>query len=324
MILRQPKRLHSRRKPGVGFGLKPPVSLTCALIALAACQSAGPSGAGGVVSVGNRGQPTSDASAQTLLDASSMDASNHGAVGDGEASPLSRPDAQALCGPALCACSDGLDNDGDGLIDSVDPDCVSPFVNDEEPYTGIWNDHRVDSCQGCFFSGNGGAGDDGCRVPFSCLTLGEPATVGGSCSNCVASQKCQNYCQAYVPNGCDCFGCCGAWGGTTVEKHVLLSSTCDINRDDFSGCTECVPSESCLNPCGRCELCPGKTIKDLPADCAGATTTPDGGTSAADAEVGGMATRSCDEGEVQCAAGLPSCIAGYACTYGCCIRSPAH
>src|SRR5260221_8786085 len=35
-------------------------------------------------------------------------------------------------------CSDGKDNDGDGLIDGFDPECTGPWDNDESPFaTGI-------------------------------------------------------------------------------------------------------------------------------------------------------------------------------------------
>jgi len=39
--------------------------------------------------------------------------------------------------PSLPQCSDGLDNDGDGLVDLADPDCVSALDNDESGSSGI-------------------------------------------------------------------------------------------------------------------------------------------------------------------------------------------
>src|SRR4051812_19873672 len=39
-------------------------------------------------------------------------------------------------------CSDGIDNDGDGKIDLMDPECVSPLDNDESSFaTGIPGDN---------------------------------------------------------------------------------------------------------------------------------------------------------------------------------------
>ena len=67
------------------------------------------------------------------------------------------------------ACSDGIDNDGDGLIDYNDPECVGPLDNDEGSFaTGIPGDN-VDPCkQDCFFDGNSGLGDDGCEWQLKC------------------------------------------------------------------------------------------------------------------------------------------------------------
>ena len=49
---------------------------------------------------------------------------------------------EVLCGSSPCACSDGLDNDGDGLVDGFDPECTSPFDNDEGSFaTGIPGDN---------------------------------------------------------------------------------------------------------------------------------------------------------------------------------------
>ncbi|MDB4989855.1 MAG: hypothetical protein JWN04_5033 [Myxococcaceae bacterium] len=303
-------------------------SLVAICVALTGCETGSVGSAGRIAVIGGGDPSPRDAGSDARMDAAGMDAANTRPAPDGATQTLPGRDGQAFCGQVLCACSDGLDNDGDGLIDQADPACVSPFVNEEDPYTGIWNDHRVDSCQGCFFSGNTGAGADGCRVPYSCLTVGEPSPIG-NCSNCVASQKCQDFCRPYVPNGCDCFGCCGVLLNSGVTQYVLLDVTCDINGDVSSGCTACRPSDSCANPCGRCELCPGKTREDLPADC-GALSTDDGGVAVGrdaggqpESEAGSLSS-TCDDGETLCGAGLPSCIAGQACAYGCCIVVPAH
>ena len=48
----------------------------------------------------------------------------------------------SLCGGSGCACSDGKDNDGDGLIDGMDPECTGPLDNDEGSFaTGIPGDN---------------------------------------------------------------------------------------------------------------------------------------------------------------------------------------
>lgn len=296
------------------------------------------------------GAADSDASAHdsglhTGLDGSAtgagMDAasSSDGSAAQGDSStsnggkssgPIAANDAgQVLCGNAPCACSDGRDNDADGLIDLADPECVSAWDNDESSFaTGIPGDNRDDACQDCFFDGNSGSGNDGCRIPSSCLTMGNASSGQGSCNSCTASNQCKNFCQAYTPNGCDCFGCCTVQVGSNISKSVLLSSSCSIDGNTFTGCTECVPSVSCVNTCGRCELCPGKTLADLPADC-GTTSTPvDGGVAVGGSGDAGttmtppMPTPTCDQGETPCGAGLAACGSGESCSFGCCILVP--
>jgi len=281
-----------------------------------------------------------------VVDASGMDAhvADATAGGDGSttnpnplldgSSPFPINDAgQVLCGSAACACSDGIDQDTDGLIDLADPECVSAWDNDEASFaTGISGDNRDDACQDCFFDGNSGSGNDGCRIPSSCLTTGSPTSGQGSCNSCTASTQCKNFCQAYTPNGCDCFGCCGVQLGSNIVKNVLIGAGCSIDGNNLTGCNECVPSVSCVNTCGRCELCPGKTVADLPADC-GSTTIPgsDGGVPGGDSGIvggddagtpPGTPTPSCDEGEARCGAGLPACGFGLSCSFGCCILTP--
>ncbi|HVR61648.1 MAG TPA: hypothetical protein VMU50_07095, partial [Polyangia bacterium] len=78
-------------------------------------------------------------------------------------------------------CSDGIDNDGDGLIDYDDPECVGPLDNDEGSFaTGIPGDN-VDPCkQDCFFDGNSGMGNDGCDWQLKCDPLNTGATAGST------------------------------------------------------------------------------------------------------------------------------------------------
>jgi hypothetical protein len=177
-------------------------------------------------------------------------------------------------------CSDGIDNDGDGKIDYDDPECVGPLDNDESSFaTGIPGDN-VDACkQDCFFDGNSGMGDDGCLWQLKC----DPKSMEASCpydanyaaqhaTECSTSNSqsaaCINHCQALVPNGCDCFGCCAIPGGPTIR----LAATC--TAADFNNpakCPPCTQVTQCSNPCDTCEICIGKPT--LPPSC-----TPDGGT----------------------------------------------
>ncbi len=184
-------------------------------------------------------------------------------------------------------CSDGIDNDGDGLIDYADPECIGPLDNDEGSFaTGIPGDN-VDPCkQDCFFDGNSGMGDDGCDWQLKCDPLNTGATAAKKCPydanyaqqhdkecsvSASQSDACVKNCRPLVPNGCDCFGCCLIPG---APNAIRLASTCTAK--DFGDATKCPPCTQvtqCANPCDHCELCIGKDT--LPADCA---TTPDGGT----------------------------------------------
>jgi hypothetical protein len=207
-------------------------------------------------------------------------------------------------------CADCIDNDGDGLVDSADPECVGPLDNDEKTFgTGIPGDN-VDACkQDCFFDGNSGQGDDRCEWNLKC----DPANPGGaSCpydpafKNCPKTQsaQCKQFCAALTPNGCDCFGCCTVPLPGGGSKNIVLSSTCSIaDINNPAKCATCTPNADCSNPCERCEICVGKPT--VPADCA-----PVGVDSGSSGQV-------C-VGGTTCNASLP-CASGTYCLTGCCV-----
>jgi hypothetical protein len=243
------------------------------------------------------------------------------------------PSGQVMCGDVLCKCSDGLDQDGDKLIDMADPECVSAWDDDESTFaTGIPGDNRDDACQDCFFDGNSGSGNDGCYLPSSCLSEGNDSSGRGRCSSCEQTDQCRNFCKAYTPNGCDCFGCCGVQLANGETVNVAIGAGCNIDGNTVEGCTSCVPNDSCINECGRCELCPGKTLADLPADCvAPPTHGTDGGTGDGDGDTSGDGdgdgnppppSYTCDDGGTRCGDGLPACGPDYACSFGCCVLVP--
>lgn len=211
-----------------------------------------------------------------------------------------------ICGDSNCACSNGLDDDGDGQIDGFDSECTGPLDNDEGSFaTGIPGDNRDPKWQDCFFDGNSGAGDDGCRYHTDCLYgLKEPSDP-----DCTLSSACIEFCGARTPSGCDCFGCCTVQreDGSTID--VLTGSSCSLEQlDDPDACKPCVKSSTCTNDCGECELCPGKTVDDLPESCrppeVDSGTPPPGYT--------------CDEGRQVCGPEQPPCPSGYYCQLGCC------
>jgi hypothetical protein len=182
------------------------------------------------------------------------------------------PQGMVLCGDVPCACNDGMDNDGDGLVDGFDPECTGPFDDDEATFaTGIPGDNKDTKKQDCFFDGDSGAGNDGCDYDGGCQTGDIPPDD----PRCQVTQECIDFCGAYSPNGCDCFGCCEIFRDDGTSKKVLIGSECSVDKlDDETVCSPCEQTEQCGNSCGRCELCLGKTLEDLPEDCF-PSTNPD-------------------------------------------------
>jgi hypothetical protein len=211
-------------------------------------------------------------------------------------------------------CSNGLDDDNDGLPDYLDPECVGPLDDDESSFaTGIPGDN-VDACkQDCFFDGNSGSGNDGCEWQLKC----DPRNTNADCpydaayaqqhaTECsvTASQSadCVNKCRPLVPNGCDCFGCCVVPGVATPIRIAAGCTAADFGNP--AKCPACTQVTQCSNTCEHCEICVGKPT--LPADCA-----TDGGT-----------TPKCDYNYTPCGPGtdVPAtgCPANYGCITGCC------
>jgi hypothetical protein len=219
--------------------------------------------------------------------------------------------ANDLCGDAGCVCANGLDDDDDGLVDGFDPECTGPFDNDEGTFaTGIPGDNRDPKWQDCFFDGNSGAGDDGCRYHTECLSGEKPA----SDPDCGLTEACIDFCAPRTPNGCDCFGCCTVTLDSGETTDILTGTSCSLQQaQNAEACSPCVKSPTCGNACGRCELCPGKTIADLPADCAPSSGV---GGAGGDPEEPGF---SCDGGEQPCGPDLPACGANAYCSFGCCL-----
>ncbi len=174
-------------------------------------------------------------------------------------------DVEFLCGGSVCACSDGVDNDGDGTQDGNDSECTGPFDNDEGTFaTGISGDNKDGKWQDCFFDGNSGAGDDGCRYHTDCLTGDLPEDH----PDCVVTQQCVDYCQPLAPPGCDCFGCCEVQDESGQMLHIIVGESCSMEQlDDERACPRCEPTTICENECGECEICLGMTHEDLPDSC---------------------------------------------------------
>jgi hypothetical protein len=227
-----------------------------------------------------------------------------------------------VCVPATCngrtyACGDCVDNDGDGRRDSADPECLGPCQDREEgfdPQLPGMPTLTCSSTRDCFFDHDTGNGNDGCRSDVRCdpLQPDPSCTPGGATCPGTQSAACLQTCGALTPAGCDCFGCCGVVlpdGGT---RNVSLASetanaaagisapACSLaTAGDTTACRACTPNPGCLEPCGPCQLCPGKT--SLPAGC-----------SAADR---------CPGGEAPCGQpGDAACAEGAFCQLGCCVQ----
>jgi len=347
------------RHPLVRSDLRSGLGLVCAtMLALLGCGGGSPSshpgtggtttatGTGGSTTSGTGGTATTGGAGHGGGGTGTTGAGGSGATtgGGGSGGGVSTTGSGGLTGGAggtagggviskvgVTQCNDGIDNDGDGLIDLADPECTGPYDNDEGTFaTGIPGDN-MDACkQDCFFDGNSGMGDDGCLWQLQCDPLSQepkceysasyvsqhPTTCSISSSQ---SQHCVDYCRPLTPNGCDCFGCCTVPG---VDHPIRLDSTCKTVADfgDATKCPACTQVTQCLNTCGHCELCLGKTT--LPADCATGGGTDGGSSGDGGAHDGGTPVPQCDPGIQPCGPGLPGCPESAGCITGCCIPLP--
>ena len=251
----------------------------------------------------------------------------------------SRADAGAPGTPTTCRvnpaqCTDGKDNDGDGKLDADDPECSGACDDDEGTFaTGIPGDNKDDekSChQDCFFDGNSGQGDDGCRWDLRCDPARANAAVcpytpdrkGIMCPD-QQSQACVSRCREVTPNGCDCFGCCAIPGR---DFAVKLAPTCNAGAfDDPAKCPRCTQVTACMNPCDKCEVCLGKPAPDPSCAPAPPPPPPSGPNPPAPPPSGPNppAGPTCPSGSISCGPGgqvaANACPAGYWCTTGCCV-----
>ena len=244
----------------------------------------------------------------------------------GAAADAGRPAAGDARGPdgassacTLARCSNGIDDDDDGLIDGADPECVSPGDPSEERF---WSGHYADNIdpawQDCFFDGNSGSGDDGCRV-HTCCSLGasggEDCPMDGSfdpARDCFEqAEQCTSFCQRLTPAGCDCFGCCtvcepGSSDCTDVLVNPDVAPDCVADAaGDETRCPPCIKHEECAAPpcdLASCVLCRGQSADDLPEACGGVNECP---------------------GSTACASGAPceDCSPDGYCSTGCCVAA---
>jgi hypothetical protein len=234
------------------------------------------------------------------------------------------------CSGHVLQCNDCIDNDGDGLIDSRDPECLGPCDNTEVPNLNAdVGGETGGPCQSdCYFDFGNGSGNDNCFWDHRCDPFEvapnyypegptceyDPGRVGTR--NCPATQSatCLGFCLPITPNGCDCFGCCtfpalagmgpGGTDGFVWIQHLDASGdgTCTLAAvTDPAACPPCTPVPDCINPCEACELCVGRPT--LPPGC--------------------IPGDRCEPGVEPCGQpGDADCPADFYCITGCCQLAP--
>lgn len=272
----------------------------------------------------------------------------------------SGPPVIVNCQNQTYLCGDTLDNDGDGLIDWQDPDCLGPCDNTENGLNlGIPGGDGAACIVDCYWDSNSGAGNDGCYWNHRCdtkspegadcpynMNANTPGT-GLSCSELENQQpaSCLGVCPKLVPNGCDCFGCCVLYKGGMEYGPVWLGTedangnfTCQLSAlgtaDQDKACAPCTQVKNeCYNGCGTCELCIGKDT--LPPECfpppppdggvdSGTPPPPDSGVdSGVDSGTPPPPPPQCPPDLQPCGLqGQELCPVGYSCLTGCCIQNP--
>ncbi|MEO6950437.1 MAG: hypothetical protein ABI321_01385 [Polyangia bacterium] len=210
------------------------------------------------------------------------------------------------CQGHLYACGDCIDNDGDGLTDSYDPDCLGACQNNEAGFYGSIPGQNNAPCKSdCYWDQDTGSGNDDCHWSHSCDPMEQGGTgfaaqtapeigcaydpnthVGGAnvpsgqkdCAYLASNQTqtCQNVCGNLTPNGCDCFGCCedpNRQGSFVYAGSVNGSGTptCTSNKTTLADPTLCKPCTPVLVDSGCYKECGHCELcfgkTTLPADC---------------------------------------------------------
>ena len=235
------------------------------------------------------------------------------------------------CQGRIYQCGDCLDNDGDHLVDSDDPDCTGPCDDSETSYgSGLPGSGTAPCKQGCYFVAQEmAASGERCNWSQDCDPLSvapdyppsgdsncvhKPGAVvpgsGATCDELSTAQPsaCLASCLPLTPNGCDCFGCCElpADSGTFVWIGSTEKSACSCDAahiGDPAACHPCTPVRSCFNACDPCKVCVGRAAPGPSCATPGVGRCPD------------MAAACGQPGESDCAA-------GYYCVTGCCEAAP--
>jgi hypothetical protein len=229
--------------------------------------------------------------------------------------------------PGTSECSNCIDDDGDGYIDSLDVECTFPWDNLESAFaTGIPSDSIDPVRQDCSFDGNTGAGNDGCDIHVCCLIGARSKAecpIGANQYNPMEcppplgrtplSQMCIDVCGPITLPGCDCFGCCTLCDRATnqcqdIATNPNASPGCTLESiSDPNLCKACTQVTSCgASDCSgaTCILCPGQDPADLAPACNGTPACPAGASSCASGEAC-PAGSYCHHGSQCCVSTLP-------------------
>ena len=229
------------------------------------------------------------------------------------------PCAVTICRGKTYQCGNCLDDDGDGLIDALDPDCLGPCDNDETGFSTGLPSPAAACKQDCYFDGDNGPGNDKCEWSHACDKLSVPPnyppsgdpqckyassgmTMGLDCNALRTAEPpaCLDACLPLVPNGCDCFGCCELKRGSGQFHFIGSERDCTRDKlDDPIACPPCTQVGSCINDCTTCETC-----------VSGSPTDPSCGPES-----------DCPAGRRACGPDLP-CASGDYCVTGCCVPPP--
>jgi hypothetical protein len=238
---------------------------------------------------------------------------------------------ETVCDGRVLECGDCKDNDGDGKTDWRDRECLGPCDNSEGAalISDVGGVTGSTCHKDCYFDyGTGmGTGSDDCWWDHSCDPLepeaelcpyDEKLTKNDHFCPKFQSERCAEVCIPFTPNGCDCFGCCTfpellglgengddayVWIGAKDESFNGMCTFDEILNTEK--CPRCTPIPGCLNECGHCELCIGKTF--LPSDCFN------------DSDTDNTPDEMCPDGVVPCGLDkMAECDPGYYCVTGCC------
>jgi hypothetical protein len=235
------------------------------------------------VTTASTGEPTttgSSSGAETSTAESSGSATASGTGTSAAETSAATTGPAGPCAPIACgdgktwACGDCLDNDGDGLVDLADPECISPCDDREDNFsTGLPGDNKDPCKQDCFFDGNSGGGKGDCAWDLAC----DPKSPGGvDCPYdagkvCDEAQSMECVANCNTPSGCDCFGCCTI--SVDGVSHDIYLGDEDCSVANIEGCESCTKNDDCDDECEpqKCELCFGES--ELPEGC----TMPESG-----------------------------------------------